>query len=80
MKRTDMPGKNNILNGLRKDIINNFELAIIVVAVIVYYLLRIAISPVFAAAIAIFLGILSLFLYVYHEKTRKAIKSLGEPQ
>ena len=75
-----MPGKNNILNGLRKDIINNFELAIIVIAVIVYYLLRIAISPVFAAAIAIFLGILSLFLYVYHEKTRKAIKSLGEPQ
>jgi len=75
-----VPGKPNILNGLRKDIINNFELAIIVITVIVYYLLRVAISPIFAAAIAIFLGVLSLFLYVYHEKTRNIIKSLGEPQ
>ncbi|HVP93628.1 MAG TPA: hypothetical protein VMS89_00480 [Methanoregulaceae archaeon] len=75
-----MPGKPNLLNGLRKDIIDNFELAIIVFSVIVYYIIRIAINPLSAAAIAIFFGVFSLFLYVYHEKTRKAIKRLGEPR
>jgi uncharacterized membrane protein len=75
-----MPDKPNLLNGFRKDIINNFELAIVVLTVILYYLLRIAISPVYAAAIAIFLGISCLFLYVYHDKTRSTIKSFGEPR
>jgi len=75
-----MLDKPNLLNGFRKDIINNFELAIIVLTIIVYYALRIVISPIFAAALAIFLGITGLFLYVYHDKTRSAIKSLGEPR
>jgi uncharacterized Tic20 family protein len=75
-----MPDKSNLLNGLRKDIIDNFELAIIILSVIAYYLLRLAISPLYAAIIAIFLGIFGLFLYVYHAKTRSAIKSLGEPR
>ncbi len=73
-----MPGKKNLFNSLKKDIINNFELAIIVLSVVAYYLLRLTINPLYAAAIAIFLGIAALLLYVYHEKTRKAIKSLGE--
>ena len=73
-----MPDKPNLLKGLRKDFINNFELAIVVMSIIAYYILRIAIPPLYAATIAILLGIFGLILYVYHEKTRKAIKSLGE--
>ena len=73
-----MPGKPYLLNGLKKDIINNFELAIIVLSIVAYYLIRIAISPLYAAVIAIFLGISGLLVYAYHEKTRKTIKRLGE--